>query len=239
MNGIGDGGVSHASPELSSGGTPCAGSCRSSLALAAGLFVVNVPSAVAGGPTSVLLVNYETGRSAAALTGSSAYADLQAILGDESRPAKSSAPPSAVKDSDATVKLVWLIHDTSPWRIDNVHVDGSTVWVETYVSTSGTDPYAATPVSYQPARGADLTKVLTTLGVVGAGTSAGGAATTGVGTVAQTAADPTVAQTPASQSGAPWWLAVGLGALGLGLGAFVGRRVTPRLRSPRQVAAMG
>ena len=35
------------------------------LALVGGLFVLGVPSAVAGGPTSVLLANYESGRSAA------------------------------------------------------------------------------------------------------------------------------------------------------------------------------
>lgn len=34
------------------------------LALVAGFFVLGVPSAVAGGPTSVLLANYETGRDA-------------------------------------------------------------------------------------------------------------------------------------------------------------------------------
>lgn len=207
------------------------------IALAAALFVLNVPSAVAGGPTSVLLANYATGHSAAALNGSSAYADLQTLLGDENPPAKSSAPPTVVKNSDATVRLVWLIHDVTPWRIDNVHVDGSAVWVETYFDTSGTDPYAATPVWHQPARGADLTKVLTTLGVVGAGTSAGGAGASGIGALAPEVTDPTVAEP--SATGAPWWLAATLGALGLGLGAILGARVTPRLRSPQQVAAMG
>ena len=63
------------------------------LALVAGFFVLGVPSAVAGGPTSVLLANYETGRSAAALNGSSAYTELQSILGDENPPAKSSSRP--------------------------------------------------------------------------------------------------------------------------------------------------
>ena len=125
------------------------------LALVAGFFVLGVPSAVAGGPTSVLLANYETGRSAAALNGSAAYTELQSILGDESPPAESSTPPGVVKESGA-VRLVWLIHDVSPWRIDNVHVVGADVWVETYVDTSGTDPYAGSPTWHQPARGADL-----------------------------------------------------------------------------------
>ena len=63
------------------------------LALVAGLFVLSVPSAVAGGPTSVLLANYETGRSAAALNGSSAYAELQSILGDENPPPRAARRP--------------------------------------------------------------------------------------------------------------------------------------------------
>ena len=47
---------------------------------------------------------------------------------------------------------MWLIHDVSPWRIDNVHVVGADVWVETYFDTSGTDPYAGSPIWHQPAR---------------------------------------------------------------------------------------
>ena len=120
------------------------------LTLVAGLFVLGVPSAVAGGPTSVLLANYETGRSAAALNGSAAYTELQSILGGEGVPAGSSRPPAAVKESDPQVRLVWLIHDVSPWRIDNVHVVGSDVWVETWFDTSGTDPYAGSPTWHQP-----------------------------------------------------------------------------------------
>ena len=125
------------------------------LALVAGFFVLGVPSAHAGGPTSVLIANYETGRSAAALTGSAAYTELQSILGAGNPPAASSTPPG-VQESGAAVRLVWLIHDVSPWRIDNVHVVGPDVWVETYVDTSGTDPYAGSPTWHQPARGADL-----------------------------------------------------------------------------------
>ncbi|WP_353953247.1 hypothetical protein V6K52_07430 [Knoellia sp. S7-12] len=206
------------------------------LALVAGLFVLGVPSAVAGGPTSVLLVNYESGRSAAALNGSTAYADLQSILGDENPPAGASRPAGVSESDNATVRMVWLIHDVSPWRIDNVYVQDKDVWVETYFDTSGTDPHAATPVWHQPARGADLTKVLTTLGVVGAGSSANGAAAS-VGPVTQEVADPTASE-PAT-AGAPWWLAATLGAVGLALGAILGRRATPRLHAPRQVTAMG
>lgn len=207
------------------------------IALAAALFVVAIPSAVAGGPTSVLVANYETGRAAAVLHSSTAYTELQSILGTDSPPTAAKRPAGVSESDNATVRMVWLIHDVSPWRIDNVYVQDKDVWVETYFDTSGTDPYAATPVWHQPARGADLTKVLTTLGVVGSGASASGGVASGIGAVAQEAAAPTMAES--STAGAPWWLAATLGALGLVLGAILGRRVTPRLRTPRQVAAMG
>ena len=127
------------------------------LTLVAGLFVLAAPAAVAGGPTSVLLANYETGRSAAALNGSAAYTELQSILGGESSPPEQH-PPAAIKESDPQVRLVWLIHDVSPWRIDNVHVVGADVWVESWFNTAGTDPYAGSPTWHRPARGDDLVR---------------------------------------------------------------------------------
>ncbi len=194
------------------------------LALIAGLFVLGVPSAVAGGPTSVLLANYETGRSAAALNGSDAYSELQAVLGTESPPA-GTTPPAAVTASEASVRLVWLIHDVSPWRIDNVHLVGSDVWVETYVNTTGTDPYAGTPTWHRPERGDDLVASLTGLGVLGTGTS-DTTATGGSKAVAPvTVTDPVPA---ASTSGVPWLLAATLALGGVIGGTVLGSLFTRR-----------
>ncbi|HZB66687.1 MAG TPA: hypothetical protein VE503_04630 [Ornithinibacter sp.] len=211
------------------------------LALVAGFFVLSVPSAVAGGPTSVLLVNYDTGRSAAALNGSSAYTELQSILGDENRPAKSVTPPGVVEQSDSGVRLVWLIHDVNPWRIDNVHVVGSDVWVETYVDTSGTDPYAQSPIWHQPARAADLVTSLTALGVLGTGRSDAGGSAAAQGRVAPGASTDMVSQP--STSGVSWALATGLAAGGVLVGAVLGtvlaRRGLRPLHIPRRAEAMG
>lgn len=211
------------------------------LTLVAGLFVLGVPSAVAGGPTSVLLANYETGRSAAALNGSPAYSELQSILGDETAPAGSSTPPAAVKESDPQVRLVWLIHDVSPWRIDNVHVAGTDVWVETWFDTSGTDPYAGSPTWHQPARGADLVTRLSALGVLGTGTSGTGGTTSAQGAPAPDAV--TDALSEPSPSGVSWALAVGLALVGVlvgtVLGTLVARRGTRPLRFSRRVEALG
>ena len=210
------------------------------LALVAGFFVLSVPSSVAGGPTSVLLVNYETGRSAAALNGSSAYTELQSILGDDNRPAKSVTPPGVVEQSDAGVRLVWLIHDINPWRIDNVHVVGSDVWVETYLGTSGADPYAQSPIWHQPARGADLVTSLTALGVLGTGTSDAGGSRARRG--CRTGAATDMVSEP-STSGVSWALATGLAAGGVLVGGVLGtvlaRRGLRPFHIPRRVEAMG
>lgn len=206
------------------------------IVLTAGLCALGVPSAVAGGPTSVLVVNLVESRSAAALNGSTAYTELQSILGDENPPAAATPPRGLSGSGDATIRMVWLIHDVTPWRIDNVHVDGADTWVETYLNATGSDPYAAAPIWHQPARGADLTEAFTALGVVGTGSSAGTTSTSALGAVS-----PSIEPAGAGSStvGAPWWLAAGLTVLGFAGGTALGRRVGPRLGSPRQVAAMG
>lgn len=211
------------------------------LALVAGLFVLSVPSAVAGGPTSVLLANYETGRSAAALNGSPEYAELQSILGDENPPARSSTPPDGVTGSGAAVRLVWLIHDVSPWRIDNVHVAGADVWVETYLDTSGVDPYAASPTWHQPARGADLVAGLAELGVLGADASDAGGSAAAQGAVAAGTATGVVPEP--STSGVSWALTMALAAggvlVGTVLGSLLARRGLRLHHVSRGVEAMG
>lgn len=211
------------------------------LALVAAVFVLSAPTAGAGGPTSVLLANYETGRSAAAINGSSAYTELQSILGDEHPPSSSSTPPGAVTTSGAGVRLVWLIHDVSPWRIDTVHVVGPDVWVETFLDTSGTDPYAGSPIWHQPVRGADLVRNLTALGVLGAGTADVGGSTVAQRPVAPVAATDTVSEP--SASGVSWRLAAALAAGGVLVGTILGTLVAHRglglLRTSRRVEAMG
>jgi hypothetical protein len=211
------------------------------LTLVAGLLVLGVPAAVAGGPTSVLLANYETGRSAAALNGSAAYTELQSILGAESTPVASSTPPAVVKESDPQVRLVWLIHDVSPWRIDNVHVVGADVWVESWLDTAGTDPYAGSPTWHRSARGDDLVTSLTTLGVLGsAGPDAGGS-TSARQAVAPSPATDTVPEP--STSGVPWPLATGLTAVGVLLGTVLGTLLAGRGRGlfpfSRRIEALG
>ncbi|QIM22636.1 hypothetical protein G7075_18320 [Phycicoccus sp. HDW14] len=201
------------------------------LTLVAGSCVLGVPSAAAGGPTSVLVTNYGSGRSAAALTGSPAYSELQSVLGEGSAPAGTASPPAQVATSEVSVRLVWLIHDISPWRIDTVHVVDGDVWVETFVDVTGEDPFARTPTWSQPARADDLVATLTGLGVLGTSPAGSGGPTSGPAavpppTVAAAAAADTVSRAPAS--GPPWLLAAAL-VLGAGVaGTLAGTMLTRR-----------
>jgi len=89
-----------------------------------------VGSAYAGGPTSVLLVNTGRARAHALYITDAAYDRLAAAVGDTDG---ASTPPSGVAGGPKDeVKLTWLIHDVTVWRLDRVVLtrnDG--IWIET------------------------------------------------------------------------------------------------------------
>ena len=82
------------------------------------LLVAPAPPASAGGPTSVLAVDYDGSRAAGALTGSQAYANLEKALDAYTTPTGDATPPASFMD--ARLRLTWLIHDVTPWRVDAV-----------------------------------------------------------------------------------------------------------------------
>jgi hypothetical protein len=100
-------------------------------------------SASAGGPTSVLLANPQTGRVAALYHTDAAYDRLAGAVGAFASETGSTNNPGAVTDDVAgEIRLTWLIHDMSIWRIDRVHAttdDG--IWVQTVVRTDGGDVF--------------------------------------------------------------------------------------------------
>ena len=121
-----------------------------SAAVAAGLIVLvgAAPPASAGGPTSVLVVDYAGSRAGAALTGSAAYADLEKALSPYEPPSGDRTAPASFMGTN--LRLTWLIHDVTPWRIDAVTVDGTDVWVETTMSVDGsTDLFSAPSVRHR------------------------------------------------------------------------------------------
>ena len=111
--------------------------------LAAVSWFAAAQSASAGGPTSVLLANPQTGRVAALYHTDTAYDRLAGAVGAFASETGSTTKPGAVTDDfTGEIRLTWLIHDMSIWRIDRVHAtteDG--MWVQTVVRTDGGDVF--------------------------------------------------------------------------------------------------
>jgi hypothetical protein len=106
-------------------------------ALVAIIFVLAAPTAFAGGPTSVILVNPGTGKSAALYNSDADYTTLMEALGP--RPPVPDGPDLHGGPGTSAINITWLIHDVQVWRIDHVFMneDGGP-WVETYESFDGT-----------------------------------------------------------------------------------------------------
>jgi hypothetical protein len=99
--------------------------------------------AAAGGPTSVLLANPQSGRVAALYYTDKAYDRLADAVGAFSAQTGSTDKPSTVtNDFTGEIRLTWLIHDMSIWRIDRVHATAADgMWVQTVVRTDGGDVF--------------------------------------------------------------------------------------------------
>ncbi|WP_161606040.1 hypothetical protein [Microlunatus speluncae] len=108
------------------------------LLLLAAAMVSAVPSsASAGGPTSVLITDPARHRTASAAAGDDRYQQLAAAIGyDPARgaelPSAGESPPSgfgAIFRSD--LRVTWLAHDTTIWRIDLIFFIRDSVWIAT------------------------------------------------------------------------------------------------------------
>lgn len=223
-------------------------------ALAALLVVLVAPPASAGGPTSVLAVNYDRSRAAGALTGSAAYADLEKALDVYNPPTGDERGPASFMDT--RLRLTWLIHDVTPWRVDAISIVGGDVWVETAVSPAdGTSLFESPTVRHRAHDTGLLLRTLTRLGVydgttAGANQSAGAAVSGPVGNPignpignpdgnpdGNPAATPNSLSAPAA-SGLTWWAGAAGALLTLGLGTILGavlaRRTRPSTTAPER-----
>ena len=117
--------------------------CRVDRPAGCGRLVRPRESAWAGGPTSVLLANPQTGRVAALYYTDKAYDRLAGAVGAFVSETGSTNRPGAVTDDfTGEIRLTWLIHDMSIWRIDRIHAtteDG--MWVQTVVRADGGDVF--------------------------------------------------------------------------------------------------
>ncbi len=112
--------------------------------LAAALFaLLPLSSATAGGPTSVLLSVPGEGRTASLYYTDPEYAALASAVGAMSE--RGVGEVGGSHQVGTPVTLTWLIHDVTPWRVDQVYVDDGTVWISTQESPGGG------PLTEQPA----------------------------------------------------------------------------------------
>lgn len=202
--------------------------------------------AAAGGPTSVLLVDSGTGRTASLHIQDADYVQLSDLVGAFEPGGTADPAPSGTPSEDrAAVTMTWLIHDVSVWRVDRVYLDApGGPWISTQTDPAGTGNLLERPGSWQKvARGKELSALLDRLGVgsrSATATSTSGA--TGAAVPVRTVAAATAPPPPAPSSGAAAWaiggLAVGVAATLAGLaGSRLVRRWTQSgRRTPRRAA---
>jgi hypothetical protein len=189
--------------------------------------------AAAGGPTSVLLANPQTGRVAALYYTDKAYDRLADAVGAFSAETGSTDKPSTVtNDFTGEIRLTWLIHDMSIWRIDRVHVtveDG--MWVQTVVRTDGGDVFDQPGTWSRPVDPEALGAAIRDAGLLKKSAGAAGSPSTASGANSNPAAV-TNAALPAGAS-PNGGLVAAAGVAGLLVGA-VGATLLQRSRARRQ-----
>ncbi|GHE40713.1 hypothetical protein QWL27_05410 [Streptomyces thermocarboxydus] len=169
------------------------------------LLTWTTPPATAGGPTSVLIVSATTGKTASLYYADKRYTELERLLGPLHQGTRT-RPPHLATASGQHINVTWMVHDVTPWRVDQIALpDGSQdAWIHTSTRiTDGND--GAWHRAKQPAK---LRALLAQLGVTATGASAPAAQPT-------PREDLHTAPTPAAASatdddtgGALWWWAV-------------------------------
>jgi hypothetical protein len=202
-------------------------------ALTAVAWVASAAPAQAGGPTSVLMVNTETGRANALYHTHSAYQRLADGVGAFGPDIGSTDRPSSVSAA-SEIRLTWMIHDMSVWRIDRVHLtphDGT--WVETLLMMNQSGDIFDRPGRWH--RAANQKVLLASLAA--AGMIAGSKPAAGEPTSTVPAEDPTASQAaPAAVTGGGRAPATGLAIIaGAGVaGLIVGATVALAVARPRR-----
>src|SRR2546423_11493579 len=84
------------------------------------LLVLGAPAAFAGGPTSVILVNPQTGATAALYNSSIDYQALNDALGEAPQQPVPGTPDLHGGPGSSAFNITWLMHDVQVWRSDPV-----------------------------------------------------------------------------------------------------------------------
>jgi hypothetical protein len=104
-------------------------------ALVAVLWLFAAPAAFAGGPTSVIMVDPGTGKTAAMYTQDIDYGALLGAVGEIPSPVPAGTPDMHGGPGTSAINITWLVHDVQVWRIDHVFLTGEGgPWIETFES---------------------------------------------------------------------------------------------------------
>ncbi|MEV5435753.1 hypothetical protein AB0K80_06910 [Streptomyces sp. NPDC052682] len=196
--------------------------------------------ASAGGPTSVLVVSPASEETASLYNGDEQYTQLERLLGPLGGTAGTrTKPPEAVLEASRHINVTWMVHDVTPWRVDQVYVgsgSGGPVWIHTT-----TEPTRSFDGPWHRARHpAPLRQLLRELGVMGETSPEG---SSGVAPVpAARDLDPSATTEPAAAASSTraartndstdWWWALPGAAAGAVM-ALALRPFAPRIRPHR------
>jgi hypothetical protein len=195
--------------------------------------LLSTGTALAGGPTSVLLVSPTDEYATGLYNSDPEYGMLEELLGEPSTGAASTASDASLTGSDY-VTVTWLIHDVTVWRIDRVFLPakGEPVIVtqemwDSAGNATGMYPGQdgnATALHHRSPDPAALISLLQKLGLIGSDSSSPSAefvpaaadSADSAGSIGETAGGQTIVQPSGAATAVGWWL---LGGLVVGIAA--------------------
>ncbi|MFD5518694.1 hypothetical protein [Streptomyces sp. NPDC127066] len=212
------------------------------LVSALAVVLLAAPSALAGGPTSVLLVSPESAESAALYHSDEEYGELMRLLGGADSDSREVELPGLGAADGPQLNVTWMAHDVSPWRVDRVHPDAS--WSEDVWINTTTDMTTMNSYWHKARHPAQVRALFKKLGVLGKAKQRGdGGIRPGPWQTPEvTSAAPAPARTPAPAAGpatrtaaatgdgTDWWWAIP----GAAAGAVLARIRRPHKGEPRQ-----
>lgn len=140
------------------------------LTVALALVLTGAPTAVAGGPTSVLLVSPNSGETASLYNSDEEYMRLSDLLPQEGGDLKRlQEKPPDLNSIGRRINITWMSHDVTPWRVDMVHPDvtGSrSVWILTQIAWGLEASEPPKEVWHRAEKPNELRSLLTDLGVM-------------------------------------------------------------------------